>query len=105
MDSMALEIDDISNDDIVRLCNAHPTLTGRAFKQLTPKSIVKYGWSVTADEAANQKHAYLQSLGTKINVPKVYRYFEMSGIRYLVMEFIDGISLATISPQENPEIT
>jgi Phosphotransferase enzyme family len=105
---MALEIDDLSNDDIARLCNSTQSTglahCGRSFTKLTPDVIVKYGWSVTADEAANQKHAYLHSPGTKINVPKVYRYFRQSNVGYLVMEFIDGISLEKILLQEHPEL-
>ncbi|OAX81501.1 hypothetical protein ACJ72_04159 [Emergomyces africanus] len=101
---MALEIDDLSNNNIARLCNTGLAHCGRSFKRLTLKTIVKYGWSVTADEAANQKHAYLHSRGTKMNVPKVYRYFTKSNIGYLVMEFIDGISLENIMLQENPEV-
>jgi Predicted unusual protein kinase len=33
-------------------------------------------------------------------VPKVYRYFKLSEIGYLVMEFIDGIPLANIAPYD-----
>jgi thiamine kinase-like enzyme len=105
---MALKIDNLSNDDIARLCHGtHNTDVhhcGRSFKMVTHDVIVKYGWSVIADEAANQKHAYLHSRGTKIYVPKVYRYFRQSNIGYLVMEFIDGIPLENSLLQEHPEI-
>jgi hypothetical protein len=39
------------------------THCGRSFKRLIHDVIVKYGWSVTADEATNQKHAHLYSRG------------------------------------------
>jgi serine/threonine protein kinase len=105
---MALKIDDLSNDDIARLChgtqNTAVAHCRRSFKKVTHDVIVKYGWSVTADEAANQKRAYLHSRGTQINVPKVYRYFRQLNVGYLVMEFIDGISLENISRQERPDL-
>lgn len=96
---MANKLQYLSDDDIVRLC-PHPGAEncGRSLERILGNVLVKYGWSVTKDEAANQIFAYNQSQGTKIRVPKVYRYFQKSEIGYLVMELIDGISLADLAP-------
>ena len=53
----------------------------------------RQGWmSVTLDEAANHEYAHAYSCNSGLKVLKVYRYFQLSGVGYLVMEFIDGIS-------------
>ncbi|KAJ9266956.1 hypothetical protein DTO195F2_891 [Paecilomyces variotii] len=96
---MAHQVSDLSDDDIVRLCrNPDAQKCGRLLERILGDIIVKYGWSVTGDEAANQVYAYHQSLGTNIRVPKMYRYFQKSGIGYLLMEFIDGIPLVNFAP-------
>ncbi|GAD97280.1 hypothetical protein PMAA_102290 [Paecilomyces variotii No. 5] len=99
---MANELQYLSDDDIVRLCpHADAENGGCSLEKISGNVLVKYGWSVTNDEAANQIYAYTQSQGTKIRVPEVYRYFQKSGIGYLVMEFIDGIPLADLAPWDN----
>lgn len=96
---MADELQYLSDDDIARLCS-HPDAEncGRSLEKILGNVLVKYGWSVTKDEAANQTFAYARSQGTNIRVPKVYRYFQKSEIGYLVMELVDGTPLADLAP-------
>ncbi|KAJ5355695.1 hypothetical protein N7517_010304 [Penicillium concentricum] len=92
--AMASTITDLSDEDIARLChgshNPNPREYGRCLKRISDDVIVKFGWSVTVDEAANQKYAHILSCDTNIKVPEVYRNFSRSGMGYIVMEFIHG---------------
>jgi len=58
--------------------------------------VVKFGFSVTAEEASNQRRAFELLSPKIIRVPQVYRYFNVSNEQgwpdtgYIVMEYIDG---------------
>ena len=101
-------IADISDEEIARLCHENQNLDviqhGRCFKRISGDVIVKFGWSVTPDEAANQKFAYELSRDTKIKIPKVYRFFSRSSVGYVVMEFIHGDLLEELPVQDRPNI-
>jgi thiamine kinase-like enzyme len=102
MDSQAPLGDDLSNDEIVQRCHdprrellGTTHQTGRVVR-LTEKTVVKFGWGVTAEEADNQRRAFELLDNRIIRVPEVYRYFSRSHAKgdpesgYLVMEYIHG---------------
>jgi Phosphotransferase enzyme family len=101
-----LDLTTLSNTDLVRLCERPDcqlvggSIGGRRFVKLSPGVIVKYGWSVTPEEAANQEFAH--SCRSDLRIPEVYRYFRVSDVGYLVMEFMDGISLEKIPLHHHP---
>ncbi|KAI4130187.1 MAG: hypothetical protein LQ347_003485 [Umbilicaria vellea] len=103
-----MALTNLSDDDLVRLCNNPNSqviggfIGGRRFIQLSSGIVVKCGWSVTPEEAANQEYAY--SCHSDLKIPEVYRYFRASGVGYLVMEFIEGISLENIPLHQYPDL-
>ncbi|KZF19911.1 kinase-like protein [Xylona heveae TC161] len=110
---MNLDLSSLSNEDIVYFCNTTKSEIngssegGRRIIRLSSDIVVKAGWSVTAEEAANQAYAYTQTSACKntgLTVPQVYRYFRTSGTGYLVMEYVQGISLEKISVHNQPEL-
>ncbi|KAJ6116184.1 hypothetical protein N7523_005550 [Penicillium sp. IBT 18751x] len=100
----AFIVADISDEEITRLCHENQNLNviqhGRCFKRISDDVIVKFGWSVTPDEAANQQFAHELSRETKIKIPKVYRFFSRSSVGYIVMEFIHGDLLEKVPVQD-----
>ena len=102
MDRQAPLVEDLSNDEIVQRCR-HPHrkllgTTGRIVR-LSDKTVVKFGWGVTAEEADNQRRAFELLDNSIVRVPEVYRYFSRSNAKsdpdsgYLVMEYIHGQAL------------
>jgi secreted Zn-dependent insulinase-like peptidase len=98
--TMPLDLSSLSDSDIVLLChNPNTIISGdpdvRCLAKLSDEVIVKCGWSVTAEEAANQEYAYkYSSLVSDLKVPMIYRYFRTNNdIGYIVMELINGTSL------------
>lgn len=99
MDRQAPLDEDLSNDEIVQRCRdpRRELLgpTGRIVK-LSDKTVVKFGWGVTAEEANNQRRALELLDNSIVRVPEVYRYFSRSNAKgdpesgYLVMEYIHG---------------
>ncbi|KAJ6140216.1 hypothetical protein N7471_006702 [Penicillium samsonianum] len=77
--AMASLLTDLSDEDIARLCHEsrQPDAIqyGRCLKRISDDVISKFGWTVTADEAANQQYAHALSRDTSIKVPEVYRAF------------------------------
>lgn len=117
--TMSLDLDNLSNEDIARLCDSPEAQVisgkkgGRWVVRLSESIAVKAGWSITPEEAANQDYAHACSWNSGLKVPKVYRYFQLSSVDrysqlssvgYLVMEFIDGTSLEKISLQDRPHL-
>lgn len=103
---MPLNINLLSNSDIALLCrNPNAIISGdpdvRCLARISDDLIVKCGWSVTPEEAANQEFIYNLSRTSDLKVPKIYRYFRIHKIGYIVMEFIHGISLEKISFHEH----
>jgi hypothetical protein len=101
LSTMSLNLNSLSDNDIVSLChNTNVIIIGdpnvRCLAKLSDDVIVKCGWSVTPEEAANQEFAYKHSCVSGLKVPKVYRYFRMGNIGYIVMEFISGTSLEEV---------
>lgn len=104
---MSLNISSLSNSDIALLChNPNFIISGdpsvRCLAKISDDVIVKCGWSVTPEEAANQEFVYQFSCTGDLKVPKMYRYFRIRDIGYIVMEFIRGTSLQEVSFYDNP---
>ena len=100
-----LDLANLTNDALADLChnpdaeNVNSTTEGRRIVKVSPKVVIKSDWTVMLEEAANQQYAY--SCGSDFRVPKVYRYFRSSGKGYLVMEYLDGISLDRIPSDQH----
>lgn len=104
---MPFNLDHLSNNDIALLCrNPKHIISGdpvvRYLAELFNDVIIKCGWSVTPEETANQEFVYSYSfcLSGGVKFPKIYRYFRISNIGYIVMEFVEGISLEKIPLQD-----
>lgn len=103
---MSLNLRSLSNSDIALLCrNLNVIISGdpnvRCLAKISDDVIVKCGWSVTHEEAANQEFVYKFSRTCDLKVPKIYRYFRIHDIGYIVMEFIHGTSLEKVSFREH----
>jgi len=101
LSTMTLNLNSLSDSDIVLLCrNPNVIISGdpnvRCLAKLSDDVIVKCGWSVTPEEAANQDFVYKYSCVCDLKVPKIYQYFRMHNIGYIVMEFIHGTSLEKV---------
>lgn len=86
----------LSDREIVDLCLQSDNIIsgdpkGRGLVKLSGELIAKCG--VTASEAANQQYVYDHSSQSDLRVPRIHRHFNLDGKGYLIMEFIDGISL------------
>lgn len=93
----------ISNDRLLG------TYTSNLVLRLNEQAVVKFGYSVTASEAANQRLAYQFLNGESLRIPQVYRFFQDTSLPdshwrgkcgYLVMEFIQGTQLSEIPLEE-----
>ncbi|KFY42393.1 hypothetical protein V494_02444 [Pseudogymnoascus sp. VKM F-4513 (FW-928)] len=74
----------------------------RGVAKLSDHIAVKYGRGITDEEIANQNFAYGYSLTSDIKVPKIHRFFRIDDKAYIVMDFIEGVTLDEINCRENP---
>jgi hypothetical protein len=72
-----------SDEEIILLCRSTWSSYGRGFAKISESVFVKFGIGITPGEAATQKYFQDKSLGPELTVG------------YLVMEYIDGISMST----------
>jgi len=94
-----------SQDDIIAACTKNGDNT-RQFTYLSKdrKFFIKYGFTVTAGEAQNQRYFYERihsQSGATVKIPKIYRAFETRGRTYIVMEYIDIVSYASDEERAN----
>ncbi|KFX91695.1 hypothetical protein V490_05773 [Pseudogymnoascus sp. VKM F-3557] len=104
---MTLDLDALSNDEIAALCEnpdarINSTEVARGIAKLSDDIAVKFGYIITDEEVANQNFAYEYSLKSDITVPKIYRFFRIEDKAYIVMDFIDGVTLDEINCREHP---
>jgi hypothetical protein len=104
---MSLDLDALSDSEIVTLCEnpavrINSTKVARGLAKLSDEIAVKFGWEITDEEVANQKFAYEYSLKSNIKVPKIYRFFRVGDKAYIVMDFIEGVTLDGINCREHP---
>ncbi|OBT94541.1 hypothetical protein VE01_07279 [Pseudogymnoascus verrucosus] len=78
------------------------TKVARGLAKLSDDIAVKYGRSITDEEVANQNFAYEYSLTSEIKVPKIHRFFRIGYKAYIVMDFIEGVTLDEINCREHP---
>ncbi|KEF50818.1 uncharacterized protein A1O9_13131 [Exophiala aquamarina CBS 119918] len=114
-----------TNEDIINWCrsyelssSAHSVddrlvaeFSSNLVLRLNSHALVKFGPSVTASEAANQRLAHESLNGRFLRVPQVYRFFQDTSLPenhwrgrcgYLVMEFIQGIKLSELPLEDLP---
>ena len=106
---MSHDITSLSHEEISSRCyDPNVIVAGcpesRWFARLSDVIIVKCGWSVTAEEASNQELAHKYAIPEEINVPKIYRYFRLGRVGYIVMEFVSGLSLENVVFTEYEEL-
>ncbi|OBT73298.1 hypothetical protein VF21_08419 [Pseudogymnoascus sp. 05NY08] len=106
---MSLDLDALSDSEIAALSeNPHvrinSTKVARGLAKLSDEIAVKFGWGITDEEVANQKFAYEYSLKSDIKVPKIYRFFRIGDKAYIVMDFIEGVTLDEMNCREHPEL-
>lgn len=69
---------------------------------------VKYGYGVTASEAATQDFAYRSVDPRVVHIPRVYRFIESNESSdpkgYLFMEYVPGRSLKDVDLEAHPDI-
>jgi hypothetical protein len=105
--AMSLDLDALSDDDIAAICQNpdirlnDPELT-RGVAKLSNGIAVKFGRGITDEEIANHKFAYEYSVKSDIKVPKIHRFFRIDDKAYIVMEFIEGVTLNEINCREHP---
>lgn len=106
---MPFNIDHLSDKGISLLCHDPKCIISgdpdvRCLARISNDVIVKCGWSVTPEEAANHEFAYGYSsrFSDGLKVPRILRYFKICNVGYLVMEFVEGVSLEKVSLQDHP---
>ncbi|PBP16597.1 hypothetical protein BUE80_DR012673 [Diplocarpon rosae] len=89
-----------SDEEIILLCRNPQSLYGRGSAKILDSVFVKFGLGIMPAEAATLKYVWEQVDHNVLRVPQPYRYFQDNSlgpeliIGYLVMEYIDGISLS-----------
>ena len=73
--------------------------------KLSEQIAVKCGHGVTAIEADNQRMAFELLDSTIVRVPRVHRYFMYGEIGYLVMDYVDGKQIDTLSEDHYAKLT
>lgn len=104
---MSFDLNALSDDEIATLCEnpdirLNSTEVARGVAKLSDEITVKFGRAITDEEVANQKFAYEYSLKSDVIVPKIYRFFRIDDKAYIVMDFIDGVTLDEINCREHP---
>ncbi|KFZ24789.1 hypothetical protein V502_00730 [Pseudogymnoascus sp. VKM F-4520 (FW-2644)] len=104
---MPFDINALSDDEIVTLAEnpdvrVNSTKVARGLAKLSDDIAVKFGWEITDEEVAKQKFAYEYSLKSDITVPKIYRFFRIKDKAYIVMDFIEGVTLDEVDYLEHP---
>ena len=66
---------------------------GNRVVRISEQAVVKYGPHVTELEANNQRAAYDILNASVVRVPKIYRFFSLDFIGYIVMENIKGFKI------------
>jgi hypothetical protein len=102
----------ISDSEIVELCKATPPFAGCKYGnkliKISEHLAVKLGIGLEIQEAENQNYVRRHVDSAILYVPRVFRFFEafFSGSHYglIVMEFIRGTTLDSLSVLENPDL-
>lgn len=90
-----------SDEEVIALYDER-CLVGDRVVHLTDTIIVKFGFDVTAAEAATQQYVWKHVDRSVLCVPEPYRFFRDKSIGYLVMEYINGISMSSYLECANP---
>lgn len=100
---MPFLLDHLLNNDIALLCHDPKYIISGdpdvcCLARISNDVIVKCGWSVTPEEAANQEFVYSYSLRFSggLKVLRIYCYFRLGNIGYMVMEFVEGVLLEKV---------
>ncbi|PKY08052.1 hypothetical protein P168DRAFT_300817 [Aspergillus campestris IBT 28561] len=114
---MGWDIATVSEETLIDLCHkaekeigiTRGLTEGDQFIQLSEHIAVKYGYSVTAAEAATQELAYNKADPTIVHIPQVYRFIEAKGSSartkgYLFMEYMPGQNLANVDIEAHKDI-
>ena len=98
---LTMEINKLSNSDVAYLCSSENPYRqiissiqgGAKVIKLSDEVAVKFGFSVTEDEANNQRVACGIVDSSIVRIPEVHRFFVAEGYGYLVMEYVNGKSV------------
>src|SRR5689334_4776374 len=78
---------------------------GATVVKVTNNIVAKWGWTVTAAEAAMHEFAYKNVDHGIVRVPRVYHFIQDdSGRGYLFMEYIPGQNLADLDINRHKDI-
>jgi hypothetical protein len=102
----------LQSRDIIDLCKSTPHFAGNEYGnqlvRISEDLVVKFGLGVRRQEADSQIYARRFVDNTKLYIPEVLLFFEaqFSGCKmgFLVMEYVNGISLEGINVQDRPDI-
>jgi hypothetical protein len=87
-----------NKETIVGQCQANPNARGMLLDLKIPDATpawVKYGLSVTMGEAHTQDvvwKTFDAKPDSRVRVAKVYQAFQVNGVGYIVMEYINGVA-------------
>ena len=103
---------DLSNEEIAGKCTVQSSTDrlggqphGNWIFKLSEQIAVKCGPAVTAVEADDQRRAFELLDSRIVRVPRVHRYFMYGERGYLVMEYIDGKQIDTLSEDHYTKLT
>ncbi|KAF2453024.1 hypothetical protein BDY21DRAFT_145168 [Lineolata rhizophorae] len=102
---MAIRWDTATEDEIIRHClRSNPDRDvvseldgGLSVVRISEDAVVKCGLDVSQFEAANQQRAYDILNPAFMRVPRVYRFFTSGLDGYLVMEYINGQPVSSMT--------
>jgi hypothetical protein len=109
---MALHVTTASKEELIHFCiqrgkeNAvFADITGAIVVKVTPTIVVKWGYSVTAAEAAMQEFAYKNINPDIVRVPRVHRFVQDElGRGFLFMDYVPGQKLLDLDLRVHTEI-
>ncbi|TQB74584.1 hypothetical protein MPDQ_004433 [Monascus purpureus] len=101
---MDLHVTTASSEELIRFCiqrgkegAVFADIIGAIVVKVSPTIIVKWGYSVTATEAAMQEFAYKNVNHNIVRVPQVYRFFQDElGRGFLFMDYVPGQKLSDL---------
>ncbi|GKZ28212.1 hypothetical protein AbraIFM66950_000024 [Aspergillus brasiliensis] len=109
---MEMNVTTATEDTLINLCIQKGEkdalvagIQGAIIVKVTDNIVAKWGWTVTAAEAAMHEFSYKRLDRDIVRVPQVYRFIQDdSGRGYLFMEYIPGQNLADLDINRHEDI-
>lgn len=107
-----MDVTTASSEELINFCTQRGTegaiwadVTGPIVVKVSPSIVVKWGYGVTATEAAMQEFAYSNVNHDIVRVPRIHRFFQDDlGRGFLFMDYVPGQRLLDLDLTVHTEI-